>query len=103
MLHDVFVIPRSALRINDEVIVIDQENRIHRKPVEVIWKQGEEVVVQSGLNQGELLCLTPLLFAADGAKVRPVIDGKAITPPDGKGRPITQGGKRNPNNPTKAP
>ena len=101
-LEDVFVIPRSALRINDEVIVVDKENRIFRKPVEIIWKQEEQVIVKSGLQEGDLLCLTPLLFAADGAKVRPIIDGKAMPPPDGKGRPIKQGGSKTPNKPSKA-
>ncbi|HAO65808.1 MAG TPA: hypothetical protein DCR17_03870, partial [Verrucomicrobiales bacterium] len=93
-LEGVYVIPRSALRINDEVILIDKENRIFRKPVEIILKQGEEVIVKSGLQQDDLLCLTPLLFAADGAKVRPVINGKAPPPPDGKGRPVKQGDGR---------
>ncbi len=103
LLNDVFVIPRSALRINDEVILIDKENRISRKSVEVIWKQGEEVVVKNGLKEGDLLCLTPLLFAADGAKVRPVIDGKAMAPPDGRRRPIKQGQRKKSNPPNKAP
>ena len=101
-LEDVFVLPRSALMINNEVIVIDKENRIFRKSVKVIWKQGEEIIVQNGLEEGELLCLTPLLFAADGAKVQPVIDGKAMPPPDGKGRPVNQGGGNNPTKPKKA-
>ena len=76
------------------MILIDKENRIFRKPVEIILKQGEEVIVKSGLQQDDLLCLTPLLFAADGAKVRPVINGKAPPPPDGKGRPVKQGDGR---------
>lgn len=102
-LEDVYVIPRSALRINDEVILIDKENRIFRKPVEIILKQGEEVIVKSGLQQDDLLCLTPLLFAADGAKVRPVINGKALPPPDGKGRPVKQGDGRKLETRTKTP
>ena len=102
-LEGVYVIPRSSLRINDEVIVIDKENRIFRKPVEVILKQGEEVIVSSGLREDDLLCLTPLLFAADGAKVRPVINGKTLPPPDGKGRRVKQDDVRKLKTHTKTP
>lgn len=90
-LEDVFVIPRAALRNNDEVVLIGEENKISRRPVEVIWRQGEQVVIRNGLSEGELLCLSSLLFAADGAKVRPIIEGEPIQAPDGKGNRVRQG------------
>ncbi len=91
-LDEVFVIPRAALRNNDEVVLIGKDNKISRRPVEVIWKQGEQVVVKDGVSEGEILCLSSLLFAADGAEVRPVIEGESIVIPEGKGNRVRQGG-----------
>lgn len=90
-LEDVFVIPRAALRNNDEVVLIGKDNKITRRPVDVIWKQGEQVVIRDGVMEGEVLCLSSLLFAADGAEVRPVIEGESVSMPDGKGNRVRQG------------
>jgi multidrug efflux system membrane fusion protein len=90
-LEDVFVVPRAALRNNDEVVLIGKGNKIIRRAVEVIWRQGEQVVIRDGVTEGEVLCLSSLLFAADGAEVRPVIEGEPVMMPDGKGNRVRQG------------
>ncbi|MDA0750840.1 MAG: efflux RND transporter periplasmic adaptor subunit [Verrucomicrobia bacterium] len=90
-LEDVFVVPRAALRNNDEVVLIGKDNKIIRRAVEVIWRQGEQVVIRDGVTEGEVLCLSSLLFAADGAEVRPVIEGEPVMMPDGKGNRVRQG------------
>ena len=84
MLKEVFVIPRGALRENREVFVIDQENKIRRRIVQPVWKDDRHVIIRDGLEAGQVLCLSSLLFAADGASVSPIIDG---VPPQIKGPP----------------
>lgn len=98
-LEGVFVIPRKAVRVGGEVIVIDEENRIRRQPVSPIWSEEDKVVVPGeggGLKAGDVICLTPLAYPANGALVLPTIDG--ITPdielPEGgPGMPLGKGGK----------
>ncbi len=85
LLRNVFIIPRSALRQGNTTIIIDNENRIQRRTVKVLWKQGEQVMIREGLSEGELICLTPLLFAADGAKVNPLLQGEP-TPSEDQSR-----------------
>lgn len=80
-LEDVFVLPRQAVRVGGEVILIDEKNEIRRQKVEPIWSEEERVIVPAegaGLQAGDILCVTPLAFPANGAKVLPTIDG--ITP-----------------------
>jgi len=69
-LRDVFVLPRQTLEDASRVLVISDDKRIERRVVEVVWSDGDRVVVASGLSGGERISLTPLPFAANGAAVR---------------------------------
>ena len=75
-LEDVFVIPRSALRSGDEVLIINDENKLFRRSVEVVWGDEQNVVADGKLKEGELLCLTQVPFAVDGAICVPDIEGE---------------------------
>ncbi len=96
-LDDVFVLPRSAVRAGEEVIVIDGENRIQRRQIQTLWSSRDHIVIpvkDGGLAPGEIVCLTPLAFPADGARVLPTIDGVAPAiefsgPRDGGKKPAT--------------
>ena len=78
-LENVFVLPRAAVRAGDEVILVEPGNRIRRQPVDAIWSDRDHVVVADGggLKEGDVVCLTPLAFPANGAMVLPTIDGVA--------------------------
>ncbi|MEX2579120.1 MAG: efflux RND transporter periplasmic adaptor subunit [Verrucomicrobiales bacterium] len=81
VLEDVFVLPRQAVRVGGEVVLIDEDNRIRRQKVEPVWSEEEKVVIPAeggGLKKGDVLCLTPLAYPANGAEVLPTIDG--VTP-----------------------
>lgn len=99
-LEGVFVVPRQAVRVGGEVIVIGEDNRIRRQMVFPIWSEEDKVVIPAkggGLAPGDVVCLTPLAYPADGALVLPTIDG--VTPeverhgaPPGA-MPFSKGGK----------
>lgn len=89
-LHNVFVLPRSILEPGDKVVVIDDQHRLQRRPVEVRWRDGDHVVISKGLAAGEQVSLTPMVFAAEGTVVR--IQGEDAASQDGrKGGPRTGG------------
>ncbi|GMQ95870.1 MAG: efflux RND transporter periplasmic adaptor subunit [Gammaproteobacteria bacterium] len=69
-LADVVVIPRSALRAGGEVLLVNDENRLETRAVEVLWSNEQSAVTGSGLAAGERLVLTPLGGAMDGIEVR---------------------------------
>ncbi len=77
-IHDVFILPRQAVRVGGEVIVIQEDNTIRRQQVTPIFSEEEQIVIPAeggGLKEGEVVCLTPLAYPANGAKVLPTIDG----------------------------
>jgi RND family efflux transporter MFP subunit len=80
ILPGAYVLPRSALREAAEVLVVDAENRLERRPVTVAWTDGEHAVVTQGLYAGEAVNVTPLAVAASGTLVAATIDGVAPTP-----------------------
>lgn len=80
--EDVFVLPRRVLRADNEIVVITPENKIQRTKVEPLWSDRDHVVIASsgsGLNAGDVVCLTPIAYPTNGALVIPTIDGIAPT------------------------
>ncbi|SVC32524.1 uncharacterized protein METZ01_LOCUS285378, partial [marine metagenome] len=67
---DVFVIPRSAFRERDTLLIIDEENRIETRKVSTLKQTRDYVWVTEGLRNEERVCLTPLDIVAKGMKVR---------------------------------
>jgi multidrug efflux pump subunit AcrA (membrane-fusion protein) len=69
-LENVFVLPRSALRGQDRVLVVDRDDRLHYRKVQVARSDREQVLVSGGLATGDRVCVSPLDVAVDGMKVR---------------------------------
>ena len=69
---EVFPIPSSALRDRNQVLVVNEQNQLMPKQVEVILWEGEIAWVSNGVKEGEKICLTPIEIFAAGMKVQPV-------------------------------
>ena len=67
-----YVMPRLALRNQDKVYVINAENRLEIRTVNVISTSEDRVLVTSGVNQGEHVVTSTLPNATDGMEVEPV-------------------------------
>jgi len=67
-----YVMPRLALRNQDKVYVINAENRLEIRTVNVISTSEERVLVSSGVNPGDLVVTSTLPNAVDGMEVEPV-------------------------------
>lgn len=78
-LEDVFIIPRSAVRAGNEIILISAQQTLRRMTVDPLFGNEKHIVVEAGTpkgpKEGDVLCLTPIPFPADGARVNAVIDG----------------------------
>jgi RND family efflux transporter MFP subunit len=66
----VITIPRVALREDHTVLVVDQEDRLHIRAVEILQEQAQIVHLASGLNDQERVCLTPLSTAMENMLVQ---------------------------------
>lgn len=86
-LQDVYVIPRQAVRAGNEIILIERpQNTLRRMIVDPLVSTEKHIVVSAHAEKapkdGSVLCLTPIPFPADGARVTPTIDGVAPPAPD---------------------
>jgi membrane fusion protein, multidrug efflux system len=68
------VLPRAALRGADEVLVVDGEDRLRLRRVNVLRTDGDRVVLSGGLSPGERVCISPLEAVADGMRVEPALE-----------------------------
>lgn len=66
-------IPRDALRSGQQVWIADNENRLRLRPVEILRREQETLLVGRGVSSGERLIMTTLSGAADGLRLRPVL------------------------------
>lgn len=69
MAKSVIVLPRSAIRGDDRVLVVDEE-RLRFRDVEVLRAERDNVIVGGGLRAGELVAISPIEAAVDGMRVR---------------------------------
>ena len=69
---DVVVMPRNALRNGNRVLVVDAENRLHYREITPLRLYRDEVLIRSGLEAGERVCISPLQTAIDGMLVDPI-------------------------------
>ena len=102
------MLPRSAVREDRELVLVDDENQLRTVAVKVAWNDEETAAVEVGgeLPDSPVVVTTVLGTVIDGTRVRATIDGKAPPPPQrpssgqqgngqgGQGRPgAGEGGK----------
>ena len=82
--RDVMILPRSALHggADEErsVWVVDADDRLRRRPVDVLRTDREQVVLRGGLAPGERVLVSPLETAVEGMSVRPLEPSLARAP-----------------------
>ncbi len=69
-LQGVVRVPRVALRDGDKVWVATADDTLAIRQVAVVWRDEQEVLVDSGLAEGERVITSRLVNAADGMSVR---------------------------------
>ena len=73
-------LPESAIMSDDRgsyVYIVDSDNTVVRRPVEIGMISDEGIVVTSGLQGNERVVLRAAGFLTEGEKVRPVTQGES--------------------------
>ncbi len=79
---NVLTLPRSAVRADGTILVLDVENRLHARTVRVLRKERDVVRVEGGLTSGERVAISPIETFIDGMPVQVLADeGNAATAP----------------------
>lgn len=71
---DVIVLPRSVIRNNNQVLVVDAEHKMYYRDVEIMRLEEQRVLISGGLFPGEMICISPIQAVYDGMAVTPVLD-----------------------------
>jgi RND family efflux transporter MFP subunit len=68
--EDVISLPRSVIRPGNLVWIVDDDNRLQERKVDLLRTDGAEIFVTEGLAQGDKVCLT---------SVGPVLPGTLVS------------------------
>lgn len=68
-LEQVFSIPRNSLREGSVVWVASQENKLDVRPVNVLWRDAERVLIREGLANGDRLIISDINTPMNGMDV----------------------------------
>jgi RND family efflux transporter MFP subunit len=72
LLKNVATIPRRALHGPGRIVIVDRENTLRFRDVNVAWTTPEHAVIDRGLVNGERVCLTALAAVVEGMPVEPI-------------------------------
>ena len=73
-LEDVFVLPYNALRDGNQVLIVTPENTLERRPVDVTFRDRDNVVIAEGLSSGDVVSLTQPEVVSSETIVQAVIE-----------------------------
>lgn len=65
----VFRLPRSALRNGSDVLIVDDDERLRERRVDVLQTSFDSVLISGGIVAGERVCVSPIDVFVDGLQV----------------------------------
>ncbi len=68
--EDLIVLPRTTLRLDNTVMVVDEDRKLRIKPVEVLRTSAQNVYLSSGIEDGEQVVVSAVPNPFDGMQVR---------------------------------
>ena len=71
-IDDIIALPRAVIRNNNQVLVVDAENKMYYREVEIFRFEEERVLISGGLAPGEIVCISPIQAVVNGMAVQPV-------------------------------
>ena len=70
---NIFVLPRSALRNDSNILIVDNENKLRFRDIETLRLYEDTILVSGGLAAGERICISSVQTAVDGMLVDPSV------------------------------
>jgi RND family efflux transporter MFP subunit len=67
---DVAIVPRTAIRNRNQVLIVDDDDRLRFRDVDVLRHEDGSTLIASGLMPGERVLLSNLTTVTDGMRVR---------------------------------
>ena len=70
--ENVVVLPRSALRNDNQILIVDAEDKLRFRSIEPLRLYQDDVLIAGGIEAGERICVSPVQTAIEGMSVVPV-------------------------------
>lgn len=74
IVNDLIAVPRSVIRNNNQVLIVDAENKMYYRDVEIYRLEEDRVLISGGILPGEFICTSPIQAVVNGMSVQPVIE-----------------------------
>lgn len=71
-LAQVFVLPPAAINASQQVWVVDAQQKLHSRQLEVLRNEPQRILVSAGLSAGDRVVVSDLPIAVEGMTVTPV-------------------------------
>lgn len=71
---DIIALPRKVIRNNNQVLVVDAENRMSYREVDILRLEEDRVLISGGIFPGEYICVSPIQAVANGMLVDPIVE-----------------------------
>ena len=70
--NNIVVLPREALRNDNQVLIVDKENRLRFRKIDTLRLYQDDLLIKAGLEAGERVCVSPIQTVIEGMKVNPI-------------------------------
>ncbi|NQV68945.1 MAG: efflux RND transporter periplasmic adaptor subunit [Pseudohongiella sp.] len=71
---NIIALPRSVVRNNNQVLVVDAENKMYFREIEIFRLEEDRVLISGGLLAGEFICTSPIQAVVNGMSVRAIVE-----------------------------
>ncbi len=71
--NNIFVLPRSALRNDNSILIVDNEDKLRFRNIETLRLFQDTILVSGGLTAGDRICISSVQTAVDGMLVDPSV------------------------------
>ena len=76
-IENAVLLPRDSLRPGNQIYVVDSENRIRFRDIELLRTERDQIVVADGIQPGERVLISPLDAAMNGMLIR-IVDSEGM-------------------------
>ena len=79
--RDIFSVPVTAVRNGNQVLIMDSEQRLRQREVNILRSDAEHVYIDRGLSAGDHVIVSPVPVPIEGMRVAPMDDVMAGATP----------------------
>ena len=73
LIEEAFTLPNEAIRESSTIYTITNQNQLVEKSITVISSNSKQVIVSTGLDDGDRVVVSPVPFYINGMSVKPIL------------------------------